>query len=475
MRFITEGRGGVQGHLLFEGQECSCPLVQYAVSKIQNPAKKGSLYYVPGFEKESELLIGLGKEEELDFEVLREVFFSVANLLMEKGETELTIEVGKMNGQCQFRQAEAIAEGMLNATYRIDGRKSEGRKEVKELLVHYLPPAEKLEKVQNGLRLAEDLIDGIFLARDLVNMRANEMDPSVLAEKAKAALAEVGVETEVWGEDKIREAGMEAYLNVARGSSKEPRFLIMRYMGDPGKEDLTALVGKGITYDSGGYSLKPTDGMVTMFRDMGGAGSVIGALRVIGRRKPKANVVGIVAACENMISGDAYKPGDIIGSLSGKTIEIGNTDAEGRLTLADAVCYASRELKANRVIELATLTGACLVALGEEYTAAITNDKELLSVVIETAEAYGEKIWELPNDKEFKKLNESKVADIKNIGGRAAGTITAGQFIEAFVEKGCSFVHLDIAGTADHSAAKTYFPEGASGVHVKTLSMLFED
>ena len=268
--------------------------------------------------------------------------------------------------------------------------------------------------------------------------------------------------------------GLKAYLSVAQGSDKAPHFIVMNYAGDPDSSYKTALVGKGLTYDSGGYSLKPSNSMKTMQSDMGGSATVIGAMHAIAQKKLKVNVVAVVAACENLLSGKAYKPGDIIGSLAGKTIEVDNTDAEGRLTLADAVYYATHELKADRVIDLATLTGACLIALGDEYTGLVTNNADFIQELKDAAQKAGEKIWELPTSKHFEKQNESKVADIKNTGGRLAGTITADMFVGAFVDGDKPWIHMDIAGTAWLDNAYSYLPAGGTGIHVKTLTKLFE-
>ena len=264
------------------------------------------------------------------------------------------------------------------------------------------------------------------------------------------------------------EMGLNAFLAVGKGSDREPRFIVMEYNNDPTSTEKLGLVGKGITYDSGGYSLKPNDGMKTMFCDMGGAATVIGSIHAIASAKTKINVVGVVGACENALSGHSYKPGDIVSSLSGKTIEIDNTDAEGRVTLADSVYYAATVMKATKIIDLATLTGACLVAFGEIYTGSVTNNQEFFNKVKNAADEAGEKIWQLPIDPLFGRQNKSKVADIKNTGGRLAGTITAGMFVGEFTNN-LPWVHLDIAGTAFLSSAYSYLPFGATGVHVKTL------
>lgn len=284
----------------------------------------------------------------------------------------------------------------------------------------------------------------------------------------KERFADKNVNVKVYDEEQIRELGLTAYLEVAKGSDNPPRFIVIEYLNGPQEQKPLVFVGKGITYDSGGYSIKPSDGMKTMNADMGGAGTVIGAIDAISSNELKVNVVALVAACENSISGRSYKPGDVIKARNGLTIEVDNTDAEGRITLADAVNYGVTEYDPEFIIDLATLTGACLVALAETYTGAITNDQETFEKVLAAAKVSNEKIWQLPNDDTIRKFNDSEVADVKNSGGRLGGTITAGQFIENFIEEK-PWVHLDIAGTAYLSKPQGLYEKGATGVHVRTL------
>ncbi|MDO5650498.1 MAG: leucyl aminopeptidase, partial [Gallicola sp.] len=289
----------------------------------------------------------------------------------------------------------------------------------------------------------------------------------VLATKAVEELTKYDVDVKVYNKKQIEEMGLKAFLEVGKGSEKEPKFIVMEYFKGGEKKPL-AFVGKGLTYDSGGYSLKPTDSMNYMFSDMGGAGTVIGALSAIAKNKLKVNVVGVIAACENLISGRAYKPGDIIDSLSGKKIEVDNTDAEGRITLADAVYYTADNYDPKILVDLATLTGACLIALGERYTGVVSNSDFAFGKVQEASDIANEKIWRLPNDPAYKEQYKSKSADYVNTGGRFAGTITAAQFVGEF-NKDVDWVHMDIAGTAYLSKEFGCYPKGATGVHVKTL------
>lgn len=304
------------------------------------------------------------------------------------------------------------------------------------------------------------------MARDLVNKPANVINPESLAEIAVSQGEKFGFFVEVFEQEEIKELGMEAFLSVAKGSANQPKLIVMKYNG--GGDETIALVGKGLTYDSGGYCIKPADSMIDMKSDMGGSAAVIAAMGAIAKSGLKINVVGVVAACENMISGTAYRTGDIIGSMAGKYIEIANTDAEGRLTLVDAVTYVKQNLKADKIIDIATLTGAAIIALGNEITACLSNDDDLWSKVECASKASTEKVWRLPCDTEIAKQNKSKVADLKNTGGRAAGTITAGMFIKEFVGE-TPWVHLDIAGPSFTAKELNNCPAGATGVGVRLL------
>ena len=295
------------------------------------------------------------------------------------------------------------------------------------------------------------------------------MTPTKFSLEAKNTLSKVGVSVEILNRAEIVDLGMKAFLSVAMGSDEEPRFVIMRYM--PLGEDVKpkVLVGKGLTYDSGGYSIKPTSGMLSMHCDMSGAASVAGTMYALAKNKVQQNVIGVSALCENMISGKSYKPGDIIKSMSGKTIEIDNTDAEGRVTLADSLYFSATKLNPEYIIDMATLTGACIAALGFEYTGAVTNDSDLYMEFERAAKKAGEKVWLLPADDEFREAVKGKRGgDVVNSTGFGAGTVTAGMFLENFVE-GKRWLHLDIAGTAFLPKEKGYLPKDATGVCVRSL------
>lgn len=316
-----------------------------------------------------------------------------------------------------------------------------------------------------------EIANATLLARTLVDEPSNSMTPNILANKVKEVFEDTVIDVSIFDEHKIEKLGMNLYLAVGKGSAEKPRLIVMRYNGNPTSDEKIGLIGKGVTYDTGGYSIKPTGSMITMKSDMGGGAAVIGAMKIIAMQQPNVNVVGIIAACENRISETAYLPGDIWTSMNGKTVEIVNTDAEGRLTLADAMTYAIRIEKATKVVDICTLTGACVVALGEEYTGVVTWDDELWNKVDITANKTLESCWRLPLNKTFQKKNHSKVADLKNAGDRWGGAITAGAFVGEFAENK-PWVHLDIAGTAYIESEKPALRPGGTGFGAHLLAEL---
>lgn len=419
--------------------------------------------------------LSLGKKSELTTDNIRTAFYKLSQKLNNNYNFySLEVNLSNIEGLCRKKIAKAVIEGFLYNEYKFDKYISEKKENpLKEVLLN--TNKEDKSYIDEAIKEITTIFEGIILTRDLINTPAMYMYPQVLADTAKDELEKLGVKVTVLDKDKISEIGMEAFLAVSRGSSKEPKFIILEYKGDSESDDLIAYVGKGLTYDSGGYSIKPTNSMKTMQSDMSGAATVIGAIKAIASAKLKKNIVGIIAACENMISGDSYKPGDIINSLAGKTIEIGNTDAEGRLTLADALYYTATEYKPNYIVDLATLTGACVVALGDIATGAVTNNEDVYNLVKEAIDCSDEKVWLLPSFKEYKKYIKSEVADLSNVGKiPGAGTITAGLFLEEFVNK-TPWVHLDIAGTAYLDRKYSYYSKGATGYHVKALYYLAKE
>ncbi|MBW7055144.1 leucyl aminopeptidase [Paracoccus bogoriensis] len=320
---------------------------------------------------------------------------------------------------------------------------------------------------------AAALAEGVFFTRDLVNEPANVLTTTDFADRL-LAMRELGLEVEVIEEKKLAKLGMRALLAVGQGSESPSRVVVMRWNG-AGDQAPLALVGKGVVFDSGGISIKPAAGMEEMTMDMGGAGVVAGVMRTLALRRAKANVVGLVGLVENMPDGRAQRPGDIVKSMKGDTIEVINTDAEGRLVLADVLWYAQQEYKPAAVIDLATLTGAVIIALGHENAGVFANDDALADSILAAARAEGEGAWRLPLGPSYDSLIKSRLADMKNTGGRAAGSITAAQFLQRFIAEGQPWAHIDIAGVTLPPSATDLAPKGATGWGVMTLDRLIRD
>lgn len=328
-------------------------------------------------------------------------------------------------------------------------------------------------QIEKAVQEAMHIVQSVNFARNLTNMSGNDLTPERLAFHAEELAHELDLEIEVLDEWTLAEENMGGLLGVGQGSINPPRMIVIHYEGNPDSEEKWGLVGKGITFDTGGISLKPPANMEEMISDMGGAASVLGAIRAIAAMKAPVNVVAVVPTAENMPSDRALKPGDIITTMSGYTVEVVNTDAEGRLVLADGITTAIKR-GATKLVDVATLTGAVLVALGTEATGAVTNNDELMQQVLSASAISGERVWQLPAYAEYKKLIKSDVADLKNSGGRHAGSITAGLFIGHFTE-GKPWVHLDIAGTAYLNAGRKWEPKGGTGVMVRTLYQLLNE
>lgn len=429
--------------------------------------KAGEVYPVLYGENPA-IYVGLGEKEDYDINVLKDACASASNLGQKEALETLTMDFVSVDGVCSRRTIRAMVEGFLQSEYVFDKYKEKDRPlTIQEVNINV--PEKKLEKMAKGIKEGEILTEAIFHVRDLVNTPAVDMGPTEVANFAKKTLEPLGVKVTILGKEEIEKLGMKAFLSVARGSAKEPKFLVMEYTGDKDSKKRFGLVGKGLTYDSGGYCIKPPKSMSTMQSDMAGSATVIGAIEAVAKNKLKKNVTGVAALCENMISGNAYHTGDIIGSMSGKTIEVGNTDAEGRITLADSLYYMATVVKPDCIVDLATLTGACIVALGDLASGVVTNDKDLLAKLERGADISGEMIWELPNLKGYQKYIKSDVADVYNTSRiPGAGTITAGLFLEKFVEE-LPWVHMDIAGTAWLDRKIGALPKGGTGTHVKTL------
>ena len=429
------------------------------------------LYPQDGISAKRLLIVGLGKREEFTLDRVRQVSAVSAQRARSLGAGQLATVVhgGGTGGMDVAAAAQAVVEGAILGAYRFTPYKSGEDEDTNELeqltLVEF--DAGKQTDVEKGSDAGRIIAEAACLARDLGSHPGNEMTPAVLADRAETMALETGLRCEVFDEERIASEGMRTIQAVAQGSAEPPRFIILEHEGGEPEAAPVVLIGKGITFDSGGISIKGSDGMWDMKFDMGGAAAVIGAMQAVARLNLPVHTVGLVAASENMPGSRALKPGDIIRSLLGKTIEIRSTDAEGRLVLADAVAYAAR-YKPSAAIDLATLTGACIIALGHEASGLFSNDDALASEIAAAGERTGEIAWRLPILDGHREEMKSDVADLKNTGGRAGGAITGAAFIEAFVED-FPWAHLDIAGTAWAHKDLPHVPKGGTGVGVRLL------
>jgi len=420
------------------------------------------------------VLVGLGKEDKFGPNRLREAAGRVSNRLQALGVESYALALPTIKDQDtdRGRLAQAVIEGGILGAYRFKEYKTkeEEVKEIKEICL--LHDGDKGE-IERGLTKGQIVARAVCRVRDLVNRPGNTLTPSALAEEARSIAREEGLSCQILEEDQIRALNMGALLAVAQGSQQPPRFIILEHNQPAEGQPTIVLIGKGLTFDSGGISIKPSEKMEEMKYDMAGGAAVLGTMQAVARLQLPLHVVGLVPATENLPSGTALKPGDIVRSLSGKTIEIISTDAEGRMILADALTYAER-YRPTAVIDLATLTGACVIALGHLASGIMGNDPTLIERIKKAAELSEERVWELPLWEEYDEQIKSEVADIKNVGGRPAGTITGAAFLKKFAEK-FSWAHIDIAGTAWTEKDKPYIPKGATGVGVRLLVQLLED
>ncbi len=416
------------------------------------------------------ILVGLGKAEALSLEIVREAAAVAANQARKLGLTSLATivhgaGVGGLDAQAA---AEATVEGTLLGLYRFTELKTveeDNHKPDVENLILVEYDAEKLEALRLGAQTGEILAQATNLARTLVNRPANIATPAHLAAEAQRIAAETGLRCTVLTPEEMQVLGMHLLLSVARGSHEPARFIILEHNAE--REDLPAiaLVGKGITFDTGGISLKPSEGMEAMRSDMAGGAAVLGAMYAVARLNLPLRVVGLVPATENMPGGSATKPGDIVRSLKGLTVEIINTDAEGRLILADALTYAGT-FKPQAVVDIATLTGACVIALGNA-AAGVMGDAELVEKLRAAGDRSGDRVWPLPLFEEYKEQLKSDLADLKNVGGRPGGALTAGTFLKQFVPDGVVWAHVDMAGMALEEKGRPHVPKGGTGYGVR--------
>jgi len=391
--------------------------------------------------------------------------------LLKSGETHAVIDVTGLSFDADSAARVALAAELRSWRYdRYHTRLKDKQK----------PTLEKVTIVGGGAGAADrwtnrwkPVAEGIDLTRSLVTEPANIIYPESFVERCRP-LADLGIQIDVLDRDQMAKLNMGALLGVAQGSIREPRLLVLRWNGG-GDGRPTAFVGKGVTFDTGGISIKPAAGMEAMKWDMGGAGAVAGAMMALAKRKAKANVIGICGLVENMPGGNAQRPGDVVTTMSGQTVEVINTDAEGRLVLADAVAYVQRTYQPSTIIDLATLTGAILISLGHEFAGLFTNDEQLADKLMQAADESGDKLWRMPLGDAFDRLLDSPIADMKNVGPREGGSITAAQFIKRFIENGTKWAHLDIAGMAWSDKPSDTYDKGATGFGVRLLDQYVAD
>ena len=418
------------------------------------------------------LLVGLGEAAKFEPWMLARYAGSAVRYLGRRNVRDIAIALpqqakGNETACASFLIEGAIAGGFDTSLYQKEAEKRSGADNL-ALLSQGFDEAALRKGVERGQTLGE----AVNFARRLAITPANDMTPSHLADEATKAAKDSGLEVDVLDEARCRAEGMGSFLSVAQGSSQPPKFIVLSYKGDPASKELLALVGKGITFDTGGISIKPAERMEEMKYDMSGGAGVIAAMRAIGSLKPKLNVVGIVPATENMPGGKATKPGDIFTAMNGKTIEVINTDAEGRLILADALCYANK-LGATKIVDAATLTGACVIALGHAASAAVSNNEDFVQQFLAAAKPTGERYWQMPLYEDYSTQMKSDIADLKNTGGRPAGTLTASAFLKAFVDEK-PWIHLDVAGTAYLDGESAWQAKGPTGTPVRAFIALVE-
>jgi len=395
--------------------------------------------------------------------------------LLTSGETSLAIDLTGIDSAQRADIAARFAQAALLRSWRFDRyRTTLPEKQKPTLETIEIVVGDALQTAEAAWAPLKAVAEGVAFSRTLVSEPANILYPESFVERCRE-LADLGIEIEVLDEAAMRKLGMGALLGVAQGSVREPRLLCLKWDGTGGKADPVAFVGKGVTFDTGGISLKPGPGMEDMKWDMGGAGAVAGAMKALALRKAKAHVIGVCGLVENMPDGKAQRPGDVVTTGSGQTVEVLNTDAEGRLVLCDAIWWVQEKYKAKTIVDLATLTGAMIVSLGHEHGGLFANDDELADQLLAAGTAVEEKLWRMPMGKAYDKMIDSPIADMKNIGPREAGSITAAQFIARFVQDGVKWAHLDIAGMVWASKPGTLWEKGATGYGVRLLDRFVQD
>jgi len=444
------------------------------IKKENFKGSKGQIFTIHD-DKQSVVFLGTGQDKKLSTEDIRQTAGCIIAYLKKYRAKKIALVLKHwLKGINDISLvSQSLAEGLLLANYNFDRYKKEDKEvikiDIKEIFV-YLENNQQV-RFTKGWQLGKSLAEGTILARDLVNEPAGTMTPQFLADTAmEIAKKSKNISVRILDRDKIAKLKMNAYLSIAQGSQEEPRFIHLVYKPQGKAKDKVALVGKGLTFDSGGLNVKPWEGMYDMKIDMGGAAAVLGVFEALVTSDIRVEVHGIIAACENMPSGSAVKPGDVVRNMQGKSIEIAHTDAEGRVTLSDSLAYAQKQ-KITKIVDLATLTGAAIIALGSQYACFFSNNDKMAKDILASAKESGEAMWQLPLAEEYKDLNKSKVADIRNIAiNRGAGTIMAAWFLNYFIEEGVDWSHIDIAGPVyAEKDVNSYTPVGGVGYGVRTL------
>ncbi len=417
------------------------------------------------------VIAGAGKQKEMDAEGWRRVAGETARALRRRNIESISLifpdAASKEVSPEDFGQAMAEGAVMGLYTFRKYLTAKADSREIKAVTI-LAPTRPEVIRLNRGIKKGLILAQAANMARDMVNEPSNAMTPATMAETAAGIAGRYGLELKVLEKEEMHKLGMGAALGVSQGSANPPKFIILSYQGRRSTGVDLALVGKGVTFDTGGISIKPADKMEEMKADMAGGASVLAAISGIAQLAPEINVMAVVAAVENMPGGRAYKPGDVVKAMNGKTIEVISTDAEGRLTLADALSYVDSVIKAEHVIDIATLTGACVIALGHVCSASYSNNQPFMGQVVKAAADAGEKTWQMPMFEEYREQYKSDIADMKNVGGRPAGSITAAMFLSEF-SGDRPWVHLDIAGVDGAEKDQRYQVKGATGIPTRTL------
>ena len=448
--------------------------VEAALKRSRFDGDSGQLveYFVESDGGRRLLVIGAGADPASGNEPEKLGGAAVARLLT-SGETEAVIDLTGLKLDPDAAARVALAAALRG--WRYDRYRTKLKEKQKPTLTSVTIVGAGAEAEKRFTSRYAGVIEGVSLTRELVTEPANIIYPETFVERVKESVKGLGLELQVLGRDEMTKLGMGALLGVAQGSVREPKMLIMKWNGGKAGDAPVAFIGKGVTFDTGGISIKPAQNMESMKWDMGGAGAVVGAMKALAARKAKANVVGICGLVENMPDGNAQRPGDVVTTMSGQTVEVINTDAEGRLVLCDAMTWTQRNIKPKIMIELSTLTGAMVITLGHEYAGFFSNDEKLAAGLVKAAEESSDKLWRQPLADAYDRLIDSPIADMKNVGPREAGSITAAHFLKRYVDDGVAWAHLDIAGMAWSDKASATYDKGATGFGVRLLDQYVAD